>query len=214
MMDSVWVLTIPLHIYMALEGSEFGEKLGSTTMTYNLVVYLTSRMHLPLAEALCVSTAAFSASSLAPLFGEFLADAYLGRFTAVAAGSVFYLGGLVLFNILAMASKLQPGTCHGESNWDGQCHQATWLQMGVLFLSLTLQTMGSGGLRPCAALCGADQCHDSSNSVHQSQIQNFFNCNSQTQAEIARQSRSIVSSELSRNQHRSPSPYQKHEGAR
>ncbi|CAM6095484.1 unnamed protein product [Calypogeia fissa] len=151
-------------------GSEIGERLGSTTITYNLMVYLMTQLKFPLVKAVYISTASFGASNLAPLLGEFLSDAYLGRFTAVAAGSIFYLGGLVLLTMLVMTSNLRPSNCNGED----QCHQSTSLQMAVLFLSLTLQTAGSACIRPCAAPFGADQ-FDETNSAHQSQIHNFFN---------------------------------------
>lgn len=86
------------------------------------------------------------------------------------------LQGLVIYTLLLTVPDLRPG-CQEDGvvsdSINALCDEANSFQMTILFLSLTLQIMGSGAIRPCTALCGADQ-FDESDPEQRRQIQKSF----------------------------------------
>lgn len=56
-----------------------------------MVSYLTEQLHMPVVKAATTVTNFGGTASLTPLLGAFLADAYIGRFWAIAAASFIYL---------------------------------------------------------------------------------------------------------------------------
>ena len=57
----------------------------------------------------------------------------------------------------AVLPQLRPPPCKGEE----VCQQATTGQLAVLYVSLLLGALGSGGIRPCVVAFGADQLDES-----------------------------------------------------
>ena len=56
----------------------------------NMLTYLTTQLHMPLAKAATTLTNFGGTSAATPLIGAFLADACIGRFWTIAAASVVY----------------------------------------------------------------------------------------------------------------------------
>lgn len=71
----------------------------------------------------------------------------------------------------AIVPQLRPAPCKtGEQ----VCEQASGIQLGVLYISLLLTALGSGGIRPCVVSFGADQ-FDESDPTQGTKTYKFFN---------------------------------------
>lgn len=70
---------------------EFSERLSYFGIATSLVLYLTKVMHQDLKTAARNVNYWAGVTTLMPLFGGFIADAYLGRYSTVFASSIAYL---------------------------------------------------------------------------------------------------------------------------
>lgn len=70
---------------------EFSERLSYFGLATSLIIYLTKVLHYDIKEAAKSVNYWSGVTTLMPLFGGFLADSYLGRFSTVLASSVVYL---------------------------------------------------------------------------------------------------------------------------
>ncbi|CAM6082297.1 unnamed protein product [Calypogeia fissa] len=156
-------------------GGEFGERTGSFGLQMNLVNFLIFEMNLSLATSANIVTNFFGSTCMATLAGAFLADAYFGRFMTITAGCLFYLAGLIVFTMSASISSLRPAPCTEIQRFMGTCEKTSSLQIGVLYISLVLQCLGSGGVKPCVAVFGADQFEDSTKRPEEDQVRHYFN---------------------------------------
>ncbi|MED6208927.1 hypothetical protein PIB30_049768, partial [Stylosanthes scabra] len=77
------LITMPFII-----GNEALAKLASVGLFPNMILYLIGDYRLRLVKATKIMFFWFAATNFAPLFGAFLADSYLGRFLAIAFGSI------------------------------------------------------------------------------------------------------------------------------
>ncbi|GMP86313.1 hypothetical protein CsSME_00039130 [Camellia sinensis var. sinensis] len=109
-------------------------------------------------------------ASLTPMIGALIADSFAGRFWTIIAGSVIYELGLVSITISATLPHLRPPPCPTQVN----CKEASTFQLFILYISLLLSSLGSGGIRPCVVTFAADQ-FDMSKSKVESRSWNFFN---------------------------------------
>lgn len=70
---------------------EFSERLSYFGIATSLVLYLTKVIHQDLKTAARNVNYWAGVTTLMPLFGGFIADAYLGRYSTVVASSIVYL---------------------------------------------------------------------------------------------------------------------------
>ncbi|KAH7569842.1 hypothetical protein JRO89_XS05G0007200 [Xanthoceras sorbifolium] len=133
--------------------NEICEKLAVVGFNTNMISYLTTQMHMPLTKAANTLTNFGGTSSLTPLIGAFLADAYAGRFWTILLASIIYQIGMISLTISATVPQLRPPPCGG----DRVCKEADTGQVAILYASLLLGAIGSGGIRPCVVTFGADQ---------------------------------------------------------
>lgn len=70
---------------------EFSERLSYFGMATSLIIYLTKVIHEDLKTAAKSVNYWSGVTTLMPLVGGFVADAYLGRFSTVFVSSVIYL---------------------------------------------------------------------------------------------------------------------------
>ncbi|XP_015690889.2 protein NRT1/ PTR FAMILY 2.11 [Oryza brachyantha] len=151
-------------------GNETFEKLGTLGTSANLLVYLTQVFHMRSVDAATLLNGLNGTTSLAPIIGAFLSDAYLGRYLALAIASVASLIGMFLLTMTAGAEGLHPAECGvGEA-----CEKATSGQFAVLFISFAFLVLGSAGIRPCSMPFGADQFDPHTESGKRG-INSFFN---------------------------------------
>ncbi|KAH9314055.1 hypothetical protein KI387_022682, partial [Taxus chinensis] len=152
--------------------NELCEKLAVVGFSANMVSYLTQELHLPLVKAANTLTNFGGTASLTPLVGAFIADAYAGRFWTIAVASIIYQIGMVILTVSAVLPTLRPPPCSGTRAVI--CKEASAPQLGVLYFSLFLTALGSGGIRPCVVSFGADQ-FDEKDPKQGKKLWNFFN---------------------------------------
>lgn len=70
---------------------EFSERLSYFGMATSLIIYLTKVIHQDLKTAAKSVNYWSGVTTLMPLFGGFIADAYLGRFSTVFISTIIYL---------------------------------------------------------------------------------------------------------------------------
>jgi solute carrier family 15 (peptide/histidine transporter), member 3/4 len=81
---------IYIYIYM-YAAMELSERLSYFGLATNLIIYLTRVLHQDLKTAARSVNYWQGVTTLAPLFGGFLADAYLGRYSAVLSSTFIYI---------------------------------------------------------------------------------------------------------------------------
>ncbi|GLT34469.1 hypothetical protein SLA2020_089790 [Shorea laevis] len=134
-------------------GNEICERMAMMGFTRNMVNYLTLQLHMPMTTAAKTVTNYNGTSSLTPLLGAFIADSYAGKFWTITVSSLIYLLGMIILTLSAALPQLRPPPCEGNQ----LCKEANDTQLCILYLSLLLTALGSGGIRPCVAAFGAEQ---------------------------------------------------------
>ncbi|KAK7275241.1 hypothetical protein RIF29_16350 [Crotalaria pallida] len=133
--------------------NETTEKLAVAGFNANMISYLTTQLHMPLTKAANTLTNFGGTSSLTPLLGAFISDSYAGKFWTISVASIVYQIGMITLTLSAVLPQLRPPPCKGEE----VCQVASTGQLAVLYISLLLGALGSGGIRPCVVAFGADQ---------------------------------------------------------
>ncbi|EYU41789.1 hypothetical protein ABFS82_10G025900 [Erythranthe guttata] len=147
---------------------EFSERLSYFGIATSLIIYLTKVLHQDLKTAAKSVNYWSGVTTMMPLIGGFLADAYLGRFTAVFASSVIYLLGLLLLTMSRVVPSLKP--CNtGET-----CAEARDVHVIVFFVAIYLISVGTGGHKPSLESFGADQFDDDHPQERKNKM-SFFN---------------------------------------
>ncbi|XP_054823064.1 protein NRT1/ PTR FAMILY 3.1-like [Prosopis cineraria] len=136
--------------------NEMCEKLAVVGFNANMISYLTGQLHLPLTKAANTLTNFGGTASLTPLVGAFIADSFAGKFWTISVASIIYQIGMISLTISAILPQLRPPPCRGEE----PCQEANGGQLAVLYVSLLLGAIGSGGIRPCVVSFGAEQFDD------------------------------------------------------
>ncbi|PPD71807.1 hypothetical protein GOBAR_DD31288 [Gossypium barbadense] len=153
-------------------GIEICERLSTMGIAVNLVTYLGGTMHLPSATSANVVTDFMGTSFLLCLLGGFLADSYLGRYRTIAIFAMVQMLGTCLLAVSTKLPQLRPPPCKYTNVT--QCEQANSFQMGILYLSLYLIALGTGGLKSSVSGFGTDQ-FDEKNEKEKAQMAYFFN---------------------------------------
>ncbi|KAL6505725.1 hypothetical protein OROHE_023104 [Orobanche hederae] len=160
------IITMPF-----IFANEICEKLAVVGFGTNMLSYLTSELHLPLTRAANTLTNFGGTAAMTPLLGAFLADAFVGRFWTIAIASVIYQIGMISLTLSALLPNLRPPPC---TNNQQICKQANSSQLAILYASLLLTALGSGGIRPCVVSFGADQ-FDENDPKQKTTTWKFFN---------------------------------------
>ncbi|KAG5060221.1 hypothetical protein AAZX31_01G095300 [Glycine max] len=147
---------------------EFSERLSYFGIATSLVIYLTKVLHQDLKTAVKNVNYWSGVTTLMPLLGGFLADAYLGRYTTVITSCIVYLMGLVLLSLSWFIPGFKP--CDHTST----CTEPRRIHEVVFFLGIYLISVGTGGHKPSLESFGADQ-FDDNNAKERRQKMSFFN---------------------------------------
>lgn len=150
--------------------TEICDKFATTGFHANMITYLTQELNMPLVKASNTLTNFSGTASFTPLFGALMADSFAGRYWIIVAGSILYELGLINITISAIRPSLHPPPCPTKKN----CKEASASQLWVLYLSLILTSLGTGGIRPCVVTFAADQINMTKSSVA-ARSWNFFN---------------------------------------
>ncbi|MED6148466.1 hypothetical protein PIB30_053451 [Stylosanthes scabra] len=153
---SLFVLTI-----------EFSERVSYFGIATNLISYLTKVIHEDLNTATKNVNYWAGTTTLMPLIGGFVADAYTGRFLMVLLSSFVYLMGLGLLTMSQFIPSLKP--CKSSI-----CGKPRKVHEVVFFLALYCISLGTGGYKPCLESFGADQ-FDDDNTEERKKKMSFFN---------------------------------------
>ncbi|CAL5043399.1 unnamed protein product [Urochloa decumbens] len=156
--------------------NEVAEKLAVVGFSTNMLTYLTTQLHMPLAKAATTLTNFGGTSAATPLIGAFLADACIGRFSTIAAASAVYQLGMALLTVSAALPQFRPPPCGNPAGAGAgaACQEAAPWQLAVLYASLLLNAVGAGGYRPCIVAFGADQ-FDETRAAERARSWGFFN---------------------------------------
>nr|XP_043630125.1 protein NRT1/ PTR FAMILY 3.1-like [Erigeron canadensis] len=150
--------------------NEVCEKLAVVGFQTNMISYLTQQIHMPITTAANTLTNFGGTASLTPLIGAFIADSFAGRFWTITVASIIYQIGMISLTVSAVVPKLRPPPCqNGEI-----CQEANTGQLAILYISLLLTAIGSGGIRPCVVAFGADQ-FDETDEKQKASTWKFFN---------------------------------------
>lgn len=146
---------------------EFSERLCNFGITANVISYLTKVIHQDLKTAAKSVNYWAGVTTMMPLFGGFLADAYTGRFSMVLLSSLVYLLGLSLLTMSQFIPSLKPCDVGG-------CEKARKIHEVAFFLAMYSISLGTGGHKPCLQSFGADQFDDDHAEERKKKL-SFFN---------------------------------------
>nr|XP_016435034.1 PREDICTED: protein NRT1/ PTR FAMILY 5.7-like isoform X3 [Nicotiana tabacum] len=146
---------------------EFSERLSYFGLATSLIIYLTKVIHQDLKTAAKSVNYWSGVTTLMPLLGGFLADAYFGRFSTVLISTTVYLLGLLLLTMSRVVPSLKP--CDSDL-----CHEPRKVHEAIFFLAIYLISIGTGGHKPSLESFGADQFDDDHPSEKKKKM-SFFN---------------------------------------
>ncbi|KAK4478545.1 hypothetical protein RD792_014026 [Penstemon davidsonii] len=146
---------------------EFSERLSYFGLAASLIIYLTRVLHQDLKTAAKSVNYWSGVTTMLPLLGGFVADAYLGRFSTVLVSSIIYLLGLLLLTMSRLVPELKP--CDTEI-----CHQPRKVHEIFFFLAIYLISVGTAGHKPSLESFGADQ-FDDEHPEERKKKMSFFN---------------------------------------
>ncbi|CAA0829819.1 Protein NRT1/ PTR FAMILY 5.6 [Striga hermonthica] len=147
--------------------TEFSERLSYFGLSSNLIIYLTKVIKQDLTTAAKSVNYWSGVTTLMPLLGGFLADAYFGRFSTVLASSIIYLFGLLALTMSRVIPGLEPCGL-------GPCLEPRKIHVIVFFLAMYLISIGTGGHKPSLESFGADQ-FDDDHAGERKKKMSFFN---------------------------------------
>ncbi|KAJ8630599.1 hypothetical protein MRB53_023922 [Persea americana] len=145
---------------------EVAERFAYYGIAGNLITYLTKVMGEPTVTAARNVNVWSGVSTILPVVGAFVADAYLGRYDTILYSSLIYIlisspspslcsQGLVLLTVAVAITQRQ-------------------FKEPLLFISLYLIAIGQGGHKPCVQAFGADQFQEESEEERRTK-NSFFN---------------------------------------
>ncbi|KAE8706048.1 Protein NRT1/ PTR FAMILY 5.7 [Hibiscus syriacus] len=146
---------------------EFSERLSYFGIATSLIIYLTKVIHQDLKTAARSVNYWAGVTTLMPLFGGFIADAYLDRFSTVLVSSIIYLLGLILLTMSWFVPCLK--ACDGDV-----CTEPRKAHEVAFFLAIYLISIGTGGHKPSLESFGADQ-FDDDHPEERKKKMSFFN---------------------------------------
>lgn len=140
---------------------EFSERLSYFGIATSLMLYLTKVLQQDMKTAAENANYWMSVTTLMPLLGGFLADAYLGRFSTVLFSTLIYLMGLAILAVSQLAPALKPTVSLRR-------HET------LFFVGIYLVSVGTGGHKPALESFGADQ-FDGGHPGERRQKMSYFN---------------------------------------
>ncbi|XP_022933906.1 protein NRT1/ PTR FAMILY 6.2-like [Cucurbita moschata] len=151
-------------------GIEICERLSTMGIAVNLVTYMSGVMHLPSAASANIVTDFMGTCFLLSLLGGFLADSFLGRYYTILISASIQTLGTAALAIATKLPQLRPPPCDGTNT----CKEANGFQMGILYLTLYLIALGTGGLKSSISGFGTDQ-FDEKDEKEKTKMAFFFN---------------------------------------
>ncbi|XP_035845555.1 protein NRT1/ PTR FAMILY 1.2-like [Helianthus annuus] len=127
--------------------NEAFEGITGQGLTSNMIFYLMEVYHMEVATGAIILSIWNSLSSGLSIVGGFISDSYLGRFRVIATGSLFSLVGVTFLWLTSIVPQLTPSSCQEP---DTGCNPPTRTQLGFLYASFGLMSIGSACIGPCS----------------------------------------------------------------
>ncbi|KAJ8771839.1 hypothetical protein K2173_027016 [Erythroxylum novogranatense] len=143
------------------------ENMGFIANMVSMVLYFYNVMHFDIASSANTLTNFMGSTFLLSIVGGFISDAYLNRLRTILIFGVLEILALVMVTIQAYSKDLHPNKCGKESCVEGGIAL-------MLYSSLCLLALGSGGVRGALAPFGADQ-FNSKDPKAANQVATYFN---------------------------------------
>ncbi|KAL6662199.1 hypothetical protein ACP70R_000058 [Stipagrostis hirtigluma subsp. patula] len=141
----------PIPIIIA---NEVSERIVSSSVTANLIIYLTTKYHLGAASSAIIIFTYQAAANFLPFCGAIVSDALLGRYLMITLTLLSCTIGTTLLCLTSAIPSLTPPDCTLPKQG---CPSPTHVQLLVLCTSLGLMSLGASGVRPCCLAFAEDQ---------------------------------------------------------
>ncbi|XP_058199682.1 protein NRT1/ PTR FAMILY 2.6-like [Rhododendron vialii] len=132
-----------------------GLTLASGGWMFNFIVFMIGEFNVKSIDAAQIWNVVNGCTTMFPILGAIVADSFLGSFSVILISSVFSLLGIILLLICSTIDSLRPPPC--DPNGPASCISPSRLQLSILYLAITLATIGVGGTRFTLGSMGADQ---------------------------------------------------------
>ncbi|KAI8523959.1 hypothetical protein RHMOL_Rhmol13G0112200 [Rhododendron molle] len=132
-----------------------GLTLASGGWMFNFIVFMIEEFNVKGIDAGQIWNVVNGCTAMFPVLGAIVADSFLGNFSVILISSVFSLLGLILLILCSTIDSLRPPPC--DPNGPTSCIAPSTLQLSILYLAITLATIGVGGTRFTLGTMGADQ---------------------------------------------------------
>ncbi|KAK8568549.1 hypothetical protein V6N13_106458 [Hibiscus sabdariffa] len=142
-----------------MTATEAFERVATTGLRPNMIVYLTREFGMETAKAANVIFIWSAVDGITPMIGAFLSDAYLGKYRMIGFGSILSFLGVVLLWLTAMIPQARP---HCDQ-FSSTCESPAAFRLPVFYCSLGLISVGAGRIRSSCLAFGADQVDDRNN---------------------------------------------------
>ncbi|KAF7119691.1 hypothetical protein RHSIM_Rhsim13G0090800 [Rhododendron simsii] len=159
------LLPMNIHVYelacsfaYPTDATMAGLTLAAGGWINNFIVFLIGEFNVKSIEAAQLWNVVNGCTSMFPVLGAIVADSFLGNFTVICISSLFSLLGIILLLLCSTIDSLRPPPC--DQNGPTSCITASRLQLSILYLAITLATIGLGGTRFTIGALGADQFDD------------------------------------------------------
>ncbi|KAJ6815060.1 protein NRT1/ PTR FAMILY 5.6 [Iris pallida] len=152
---------------------ELSERLSYIGLATSLITYLTKVLHWDVKSAAKNVNYWIGVTTMTPLLGGFLADAYLGRFYTILVSTIIYLVGLLLLTMSQILPSLKP--CSDSTT---ACKKPLKVHEVIFFVAMYMISIGTGGHKPSLESFGADQFDDNHAEERKKKLSyfNWWNC--------------------------------------
>ncbi|XP_059458146.1 protein NRT1/ PTR FAMILY 2.7-like [Corylus avellana] len=137
-----------------ITGSVMGLSIATGGWAANLIVFLITEFNVKSIAATKIYNVVLACSSLFPIAGAIIADSFFGSFPVVATFAFVSLLGTIMLTLTVTINSLRPAECAIGSY---ACEAPSNLQYAILYMNLTLASLGFGGTRFTIATMGAEQ---------------------------------------------------------
>uniref|UniRef100_A0A1J3HZ06 Protein NRT1/ PTR FAMILY 2.7 n=2 Tax=Noccaea caerulescens TaxID=107243 RepID=A0A1J3HZ06_NOCCA len=120
----------------------------------NLIVFLIEQFNMKSIAAAQVSNIVNGCIFMFPALGAIAADSFFGTIPVISVSALSSLMGVVLLTLTVSIDSLRPKHCETASSL---CQSPSKIQLGVLYIAITLASIGAGGSRFTLATAGANQ---------------------------------------------------------
>ncbi|XP_066338017.1 protein NRT1/ PTR FAMILY 1.1-like [Miscanthus floridulus] len=143
-----------MRLVPVIIANEVSERIVSSSVGANLIIYLTTKYHLGAASSAIIIFVYIAAANFLPVCGAIVSDALLGRCLMVTLTLFSCTIGTTLLCLTSVITRLTPPDCIQPNQG---CASPTPIQLLVLCASLGFMALGASGVRPCCLAFAEDQ---------------------------------------------------------